>query len=290
MIKKKLGVNWGSAPEDLNKALELYAHQLKATGIRESTSDSYIDRVGRYLRYFNTSRPSASDFNTFRDHLIRSGLSRSTINNYCFAIVRYHKMLGEELSFQFLKPDNLIPDFFTEDDIKRIFDAAKCNLKHYTMLNALFYGCLRASELCAIDLRDVDLENLFIRIKGKGGQDALCYISKECANILEQYLAVRPQFEIDGRQPLFFSDFGKRWCRRDLYRMFMYYKRKAGIRKRGALHVFARHSTCSLMISRGCDAFSAQQILRHKSIITTLRYVHLCDAVKREKYSQYLTL
>ncbi|MDD1758683.1 MAG: tyrosine-type recombinase/integrase [Methanotrichaceae archaeon] len=76
----------------------------------------------------------------------------------------------------------------------------------------------------------------------------------------------------------------------DVNKMFLYYKKKAGIRKPGAVHVFARHTSATLMVSKGCDIRIVKELLRHRDIRTTLRYAHVSDKMKREKYEQYLAL
>jgi integrase/recombinase XerD len=158
-------------------------------------------------------------------------------------------------------------------------------------LNVLFYCCLRASELCAINDEDVDFNALTIRIKeGKGNKEGICFLNDQTASILKRYLSIRPPLEIDGKQPLFFTDYGKRWDRRDLYRMFSTYKDKAGVKMKGGLHVFARHSTASLMIANGCDISIVQKLLRHSDIRTTMRYTHLSDRLQRESHRQFLKL
>ena len=112
----------------------------------------------------------------------------------------------------------------------------------------------------------------------------------ETAKTLNQYIQKKPKILIDGCEPLFITDFGHRWTNGDVYRMFMYYKKLAGIQKKGGVHCFSRHSSATLMISKGCDLRSIQAILRHRDIHTTLRYTHLCDSLRREKHSKYLTL
>ena len=72
--------------------------------------------------------------------------------------------------------------------------------------------------------------------------------------------------------------------------MFLYYKKKEGIKKPGAVHVFARHSSATIMVANGCDIRIVKELLRHRDIRTTLRYAHVSDKTKREKYEQYLTL
>jgi integrase/recombinase XerD len=199
-------------------------------------------------------------------------------------------MNGDEVSFPFIKPNNHIPYYFDEEDVAKIFGAC-CNLKHLAMLHTLFYGCLRASELCELDDMDLDLKRLTIRVlEGKGGKEGVVYIASGCAKILKQYMDVRPLMDIGGRQPLFYTDFGLRWERKSLHRMFMSYKKLAGIEKHGGVHVFSRHSPASLMVKNGCDIVTIKELLRHSDVRTTLRYAHISDKTRREKYEQYLAL
>jgi site-specific recombinase XerD len=159
------------------------------------------------------------------------------------------------------------------------------------MLNVLFYACLRASELCSLNDEDVDLNDRHIRIRdGKGGRQGIVFINDQCAKILWKYLAVRPALIIDGEQPLFFTDYGRRWDRDDLCRMFYQYKERAGITKRGGVHVFARHTPATIMIANGADLRIVQGVLRHRDIRTTLQYAHVSDKTKRERYEQCLVL
>lgn len=82
----------------------------------------------------------------------------------------------------------------------RIFATIQ-NLKHLAMLQVLFYGCLRATELCNLNDEDVDLQALMLRINnGKGGKDGIVYIADECAHVLKDYLAVRPPLILERNQ------------------------------------------------------------------------------------------
>lgn len=165
----------------------------------------------KYLEFTKTETPKEEDLARFRDVLKEKRLSISTINNYCFAIKRYHEMIGQTVEFPFVKPKNTIPFFFDESDITKIFSVCS-NLKHFAMLQTLFYACLRASELCSLDDSDIDLKTLSVRIRdGKGGKEGISCITNECAQTLKQYLKVRPPLEIDGRKPLFYTDYGKCW-------------------------------------------------------------------------------
>jgi site-specific recombinase XerD len=291
MAKKRLAVTWGkqAGKEDFKPALKRYDHYLEENGIRESTRSSYVFRVGKFLEFAHDDTPQVEEFTKFKNILHDKKLSRSTINNYCFAIKKYYEMQGKSIEFNFIRPINTIPYFFDENDISKLFSVCH-NLKHMAMLQTLFYGCLRASELCSLNDRDLDLKSLSLRVEGKGGKEAIVYITDECAKTLRRYLEVRPSLEINGRMPLFYTDFGGCWERRGVYRMFMYYKKLAGIEKSGGVHVFSRHTVGSLLVKRGCDIVTIKELMRHSDVHTTMRYLHIADSTKREKYEQYLTL
>lgn len=286
-------VNWRIAGLDtgIDIALLRFEQYLKERGLRKSTIDDYLGRVERYLKAAGTDRPGERQIEAYRQLLISRNLSRSTLNNYHFAIAHYHKMNGEDVKlFPLMRRDSKLPYYFDEEDVLRIFGVVH-NLKHLAILQTLFYGCLRATELCNLDDQDLNLKDLTLNIReGKGGKDGYVYLSEDAARTLKQYLAIRPPLQIDGRQPLFYTDAENRWERCYLHQMFTVYKRKAGITKKGGLHVFARHTTATLMIRKGCSVAVVQKLLRHKSIQTTAKYMHVSDATARAWYNQSLRL
>jgi len=283
-----LQIDWNLPDNDAK--LRRFKRYLKDKGVRQSTLDDYLLRIERYLRFCGNEQPSPETAQQYRDSLMDRNLSRSSVNNCCFAIKNYHKMLGQDVKFPFLKRTNTIPYYFTADEVCRIFDQVN-NIKHLAMFKAAFYGCLRASELCNLDLEDLDLDRLALKVRdGKGGKAAIVYLSEDAAETLHDYLAIRPALNIDRQNPLFFTDFGSWYDRKDIYRLVIYYKRRAGITKKGGAHVLFRHTPASLMVQNGCDLLTIQQVMRHNDIQTTMRYLHLADEAKRSKYDKFLKL
>jgi integrase/recombinase XerD len=198
--------------------------------------------------------------------------------------------MGEEgFKPKVLRADNTIPYYFTEEEVHRIFDATR-NLKWLAMLQTLFFAALRASELCALEDRDLSLKDLTVRVRlGKGRKDGICFITPQCAKTLKRYLDIRPDLEIDGKRPLFYTDYGNWWDRTTLHRMFVNVKERAGLEDRpGALHVFGRHSPATILVERGASVIFVQKILRHNDIKTTLRYAHASDPTKRTIYDKFM--
>lgn len=271
-------------------AVNRFSRFLDIQGLRPATIESYTRFVKYCLEFCHTSEPSKEQIEKFRENLFARHLARSTINNFSFAIMKYQEMRGDPLKLQLLKRNETIPYFFTEDEVSSIFAAIR-NLKHLAMLQTAFYGCLRSSELCNLDDGDVDLNSLRIYIReGKGGRDGIAYLNEISARTLRRYMKVRPPLVIDGRQPLFFTDFGHRFDRIDVHRIVTDYKNQAGISKRGGSHVLFRHSTATLMIAKGCDIRIVKEVLRHKDIKTTERYAHVSDKTVREWYNKTLRM
>ena len=196
----------------------------------------YCNLIRVYLEFAKNEKPTIDHALKFRESLINSELKPSSINNYSSSIKLYHKMQGEtELKLPFLKVSNKINFYYTEDEISKLLSCIK-NLKHLAAISTLFYCLLRASDLCNLDDSDLDLKTLNLRIRdGKRGKQSILPIPPACGEILRQYLQVRPALEIDGRFPLFYTDFGNRWERLNFVPGWWYhYKNKAGIRKRRA--------------------------------------------------------
>jgi len=285
----KISVDWTRTKQqhDLTPRLSEFRRYLETLGLKKNTITLYTRLINIYLLELNNDMPSSKDAEQFYKSLYDKKLSRSAINNFVAAILKYHAMINKPVKLKFIKLNNALPYYFDQSDILNIFN--KCNnIKHYAMLKVLFFGCLRSGELCNLDLDDYDPDRSTLRLREtKNGSDAIIYINDETAATLSQYLQIRPQLKTNA---LFITDYCNRWIPKEVLRMFLSYKEKAGIKKKGGVHCFSRHSPATLMITKGCDLRSVQAILRHRDIHTTLRYTHLCDAAKREKHNQYLVL
>ncbi len=285
-------INWAIEDDKdlIETALNKYSRFLEQMGRRPSTISSYVFHVEKYLKFAGTDRPSEKILQAYREQIFDQHWARSTLNNSAFATTAYHKMLGEDVKIPILTRNETLPYYFTEDEIARFFAVIR-NLKHLCMFQVLFYACLRASELCGLDDADLDLDKLTIRIReGKGGRDGYAFLTDDCVRYLKQYLLIRPPFEIDGRKPLFFTEYGNRWTRGGLSRIFGYYKVKARIEKKGCLHVFGRHSAATIMTAKGVPLNIVQTLLRHKDVRSTLRYAHVDSTIARRWYNKAMRI
>jgi len=291
-MHKKISVDWSRTRDktDLKPALARYGKYLISIGLKPNTIKLYTQLINVYLEATGTDAPSSADAVKFYESLQDKKISRSAMNNYAAAITKYQSMIGKQVKMPFLKLNNSLPYWFDEMDILRIFDACS-NIKHLAMLKVLFFGCLRPGELCNLDLPDYDQENLTLRLREtKNNSDFIVYLNDDSTRALNRYLQLKPLIVIEGREPIFVTDFSNRFTSSNVNRMFLYWKEAAGVQRRGTAHTFSRHSPASLLVKNGCDLRSIQSIMHHRDINTTLRYTHLSDSTKREKQLRYLTL
>jgi integrase len=147
-MQRITATDWSiTSNNDFEPSLMRFRRYLEGQGRREATIEGYLGNVNRYLKFARSDRPSNQDLEQFRDVLAKRKTSRSTRNQYNYAIRAYHAMLGEKIEVKRLEPNNKIPYYFDGQDVLTIFSVIH-NLKHLAILKTLFYGALRASELC----------------------------------------------------------------------------------------------------------------------------------------------
>ena len=147
------------------------------------------------------------------------------------------------------------------------------------VLETLYGSGLRVSELCGLDLLDVDLRERQAKVTGKGRKERIVPLGGKCIEALEAWLALRPLVvhSKTGRQDdraMFLSPRGARLNVRAVQRLV----RKWGTLGAGRadLHPHALRHTCAThMLSGGADLRAIQEMLGHASLSTTQRYTHV---------------
>jgi integrase/recombinase XerD len=269
---------------------EPFERWLRDQGHREEGILTYTRAIKLFLKIVKNANPSIQDARYYHSTMVESNLARSTVNIRAAALKAFYKYQGTILDLPYLKINNKIPYFFSEEEVGAIFNTIT-NIKHYAMLSLMYHCLLRVSDLCNLEDDDLDLKNMTLRIRdGKFGKPALLPIPHPCAQVLKEYLQIRPRIEINGKYPLFYSERLNKFNRRSVETVFHACKKRAGVTKPGGCHVFGRHSPASIMVKNGCDIFSLQMLMRHSSITTTSRYLHTDVATLREKQNKYLDI
>ncbi len=172
------------------------------------------------------------------------------------------------------KPKRL-PVIWSPGEINKLLAAAP-DLKIRTMLMTAYATGLRLGEVVHLRVADIDSGHMTIWVRqGKGKKDRAALLTPRLLHQLRAYWKVyRPQewlFPRKGPKHLFMRPEALGQQFRDL-------KRKAGFEKEGGLHSL-RHSFATHLIARGVDVLRVQRLLGHKSITTTMIYVHLATSM-----------
>lgn len=192
--------------------------------------------------------------------------------------------------------------FLTAEEIGRLFDAVDdttdVGKRDKAILELLFSGGMRVSELCNLDRESINLDRREFMIRGKGGKDRPIFISQTAADAVEQYLLTRS----DKLKPLFLNSSRntktdladdsveaselRRLTPRSVQRLVTKYARDAGITKHVTPHTL-RHSFATDLLMNGADLRSVQSMLGHSSISTTQIYTHVTDPHLKEEHDKY---
>ena len=147
-------------------------------------------------------------------------------------------------------------------------------LRDIAAMELLFATGIRISELCSLDLKDVDLSSQKILIWGKGAKERVLQISNpDVLNILHEYYTIF-QNDISSAGWFFINRLHTRFSEESMRAMIRKYTKQSNILLHMTPHMF-RHSVATLLLDDGVDIRYIQQILGHSSITTTQIYTHV---------------
>lgn len=154
-------------------------------------------------------------------------------------------------------------------------------IRDIAILELLFTGGMRVSELCSLLMSDINLKYNAITIHGKGNKERQIYLENaEVICALNSYIYQRKNAGIDHPY-LFITKFGQMLSTQAVRNLVTKYTRLAGIKKNITPHVF-RHTFASLLLEEGVDIKYIQDFLGHSSITTTQIYLHTTNRQKRK--------
>jgi len=194
-----------------------------------------------------------------------------------------------------------LPHFLSGDEIETLL---KCpdlgdpaGLRDKAILETMYSAGLRVSEVVALNDGDVEFEDGVIRVRGKGRKERLGSLGKFAMTALKNYLGVRSQINASARtkNPVskgnprdaatFVNKFGTRLTTRSVGRMLEKYILQCGLDGRTSPHTL-RHSFATHLLNAGADIRSVQELLGHKSLVTTQIYTHVTTSNLIETYNR----
>lgn len=185
-----------------------------------------------------------------------------------------------------------LPHFLSAEDLGRLFEAPPAEepmgLRDRAILETMYSAGLRVSEVVGLDEGDLDFEADILRVRGKGRRERLAPVGSYATRALKRWLKVRKlasRFSKGPTAPVFVNKFGQRITTRSVARMLEKYLKQTGLDARTTPHSL-RHSFATHLLDRGADIRSVQELLGHKSLVTTQIYTHVSTTTLREVYER----
>jgi len=256
------------------------------------TREAYIRSVRKLAKYLR--RPpetaTAEELRNFQLHLVDQGASPTTLNatitglKFFFEVTVGH---GEVMAkMQPVHVPRTLPVILSREEVGRLIAAAG-NLKHQTALAVAYGAGLRASEVTALKVTDIDSQRMTLRVEqGKGRKDRYAMLSPVLLERLRVWWKVaRAQGKMfdggwlfPGLNPI------ESLSTRQLNRAIHSAAKAAQIDKRVSLHTL-RHSFATHLLEQKVDIRVIQVLLGHKKLDTTALYTQVATDVLREVVS-----
>ncbi|MEQ1821730.1 MAG: tyrosine-type recombinase/integrase [Fimbriimonadaceae bacterium] len=183
------------------------------------------------------------------------------------------------------RPDQIQP--FTEEQVSDLIRAAKKGRnpkRDEALIMFMLDTGVRASELCGIDLNDLDIVNRKVIVLGKGNKHRAVYFGRETGRTLWAY--VREE-GIEGTSPLFQSGRGGRFSRSGLRQLFERLGHEANLEATRCSPHTLRHTFAVMFLRAGGSVFSLREMLGHTDLSMTNRYVSLAQADVQNQHRQF---
>lgn len=277
-------------------SLELFERGLVGANNSEKTIRAYTDDIKQFIEWLKGVRVDWDSPQRFTRIDIVEFLS--TLSSRGFSgVTRVRKLAALRKFFTFMKDNNFIagnpvntvkspvkeekdPPILYKNEYKALLFEASGDPRDYAILQTFLQTGLRVSELVNLKLEDIDLTNkLLIVRQGKGKKDRTIPLEDQALNAISKYLEIRDK---NNGEFLFLAKNGTSLDVRSVRYMVKKYIEKAGINKKVSVHTL-RHTFGTHKIDLGMTIPALQELLGHKKMETTYKYVHLAKTSLRQQ-------
>jgi len=285
--------------------LEAYLRELGAVAGRSAyTIRNYRNDIGAFLRWCRERElePLAISRQVFREYLgelKEAGMAAASLTRRTSTVHGFYRYLQREGAtdrdllhgLAMPKRPRRLPKVLDPAALDRLLTAPDADtpqgLRDRAMMELLYGGGLRISELVALDLGQVSLAEGTAIVHGKGAKERLVLFGEPAMLALERYLAEgRPALAAGAKRgqgcaALFLNRFGSRLTARSVQALVRRYAVAAGIPAEVHPHLL-RHSFATHLLDGGADLRIVQELLGHSSAATTQIYTHVSRQLQAE--------
>ncbi len=265
-------------------------------GYSINTIESYERDLRRFANFLKKDwkEITEEDALSFVRELTKKGLSQKSSSRALSAIKTFFKYLILEgiissspvSGIKGLKQTKSLPTFLTIEEVEELLNlpdlSTPIGKRDKAILELMYSTGLRASEIIEVRMEDLEMDEGFVYVMGKGGKKRIVPTGETALKYLRIYLNVREKFLEGKSTPFVFLNYkGETLTRQGLWKIIKSYGKKIGIADKLTPHTL-RHSFATHLLERGADLRSIQVMLGHSRISTTQIYTHIAtERLKR---------
>lgn len=286
MMKQKLEIN---SLIDSYKDFLIYEK-----GLSENTVSAYIsdiNKVSGQEEYFDIENFLPDTYLMSSNNKNYSGSTKkriqSSINQFLKYLIDENYIANIEINNVSIMSEKKLPHVLSPNEIDKLIDFYNHDLfissRNKTIIDFMYSTGCRVSELINVEESDIDIEEAFVRLEGKGSKQRIVPLGSKVLLNLESYLPLRNKDRKSKNNKLFISKSYKNLDRTAVFRIIKSTGVKAGIHKELYPHIL-RHSAATHMLEGGCDLRTVQEFLGHSSVSTTQIYTKVTKAFLEEAF------
>ena len=262
-------------------------------GLSQNTINSYKHDLKKFVDANKTLDIKGADFDSFLHNINTLELSPKSKQRLVSSLKQFHIYLSQlsVIDHEFpkgvrIKLGSSLPRVLSINEVDsfiNFYDHSNfLNSRNKTILDFLYSAGTRVSELCNVELSDIDLDDNFVQLKGKGSKYRIVPIGSLLRQNLTEYLTYRNNLK-SINSFLFLSKSHKQMERTAVFRIIKKITSNLGLDSDIHPHTF-RHSAATHMLEGGCDLRTVQEFLGHSSVSTTQIYTKITKEFLEEAF------
>jgi integrase/recombinase XerC len=270
-------------------AKEFYKYLENEKGASFNTKRAYKGDIEDFIEFIQNSSDETIDHNTIRAYIVAiyKNLKKSSLSRKVSAIKVFFKFMKKKgyidentaLVIRNPKIEKHLPKFYTIDEMFHFLDFLPkegwLNIRNMAIFELMYSTGMRASEVLAINVEDLHMDGMWVKVKGKGGKERILPFGDKAREALDGYIETTKKMSKYSLKSAFFINArGERLAYRGLLKIMKKHQIKAQLFKNLSLHG-VRHSFATHMLDNGADLRSIQELLGHSKLSTTQRYTHV---------------
>ena len=277
--------------------LEDYKSYITYTkGLSENTVKGYISDINKFLDFIKEKNINNDLVDDYLIDLNKKKLSQKTKQRFMSSLIQYINWYNEKYANNKIDIDRVdiksgvyLPDTIQIEEINKLIDYYNhdnfLESRNKTLIDFLYSTACRVSEVCTVKLSDIDFDDDFIIVTGKGSKQRIIPLGTELKLNLLDYINIRKKYLDKDLNTLFLTKNKNSMERTSVFRVVKNTAVNVGLKHSIHPHTL-RHSAATQMLEAGCDLRTLQEFLGHSSVSTTQIYTKLTKEFISEVFQE----